>query len=45
MSDIPSVSTTRAARIWQIVTLQMLSWKARVILVLLALGAVIDWIR
>jgi len=40
-----SEGSTTMVRLWQIVTLRMLCWKARVILVLLAVGAILDWMR
>jgi len=39
------VFAARMARGWQVITLQPICWKARVILALLGVGAILDWIR
>lgn len=35
----------RSYRLWQIATLEHICWKARLILALLAIGAILDWMR
>jgi len=45
MSNHGRVFVAPMRHVWQLVTLQAICWRARVILILLVIGAILDWMR